>query len=97
MRLDHDSLANQERSLQVVLDETVDYYRVHDMFSRILQIRIYEVFHQYFSNEKENKFLIGSKKSSFSQLSVFEKIKTNVTDYFVEKIHRFVSRYLENL
>ena len=29
------------------------------MFSRIFWIRIYEFFHQYFSVEKENKFVIG--------------------------------------
>ena len=75
MRLDHDSLANQERSLQVVLDETVDYYRVQDMFSRILQIRIYEVFHQYLSIEKGNKLLIGSKKAIFLSFQYLRKSK----------------------
>ena len=42
-----------------------DYYRVHDMFSRIFWIRIYEFFHQYFSVAKENKFLIGQIHKTF--------------------------------
>ena len=46
------------------------YYRGHDMLSRIFQIRIYDFFHQYFSVEKENKFLIGLKRHFFSLLSI---------------------------
>ena len=35
--------------------------QTHDMFSQIVRIRIYEFFHQYFSVEKQNKFLLVKK------------------------------------
>ena len=41
-------------------DKLWAYFWVHDMFSRIFRIlQIYKFFHQYFSVEKEDKFLIG--------------------------------------
>ena len=51
------------------------FYWVHDIFSRIFLIRIYEFFHQDISVAKENKYIIGQIRH-FCQLWVFEKIKT---------------------
>ena len=66
------------------------FYWVHDIFSRIFLIRIYEFFHQDISVAKENKYIIGQIRH-FCQLWVFEKIKTKNSKIDIRKIRENMS------
>ena len=58
-----------------------NYYRAHDMFSRIFRVQIDEFFHQYFSVEKENKFIFCQERQfllSFEHLRKSKQILNNI-------------------
>ena len=59
------------------------------MFSRIFRVQINEIFHQYFSVENKNKFLIGHRRHSFSGLNLW-KCQNKYCIILLEKIRKFV-------
>ena len=58
--------------LEKSLDDGDVYYRVHDMFSRIFQVRIYEFFHRYVLLVKKGVFF------SFEHLRKSKQILHNI-------------------
>ena len=56
----------------------LNYYRGHNIFSRIFWIRTFEFFHQYFSDKNENKFLICQKLRFFHSFEDLIKSKKKI-------------------
>ena len=65
------------------------------MFSRIFPIRVYKLYLQYFSLEKENKFLIGQKSLFFLSYEHLRKSKQILHDWLIEKIR--IRKIRENM
>ena len=57
------------RALALTNNELTTYF--HEFF----EYKIYEFFHQYFSVDKKNKFIVGRKRYFCSVLSIWEKPK----------------------